>query len=319
MQVFSFDVVGSAGAALLAALGLATASGCQGFSDLQDLELARGEAGYASTEVGAVFAVAMAEAENFAQASVDAQIAYSLGSPITQEGCATVAVDDAADPDGRGIVRYDLSPCPSAKGSVIVAQEFQLTPPDDLPGGGGGGGQSTDLPEVPPGTEADYNAGVAIAEADASIDVIYAGYSNGLVRATGSLSLTEEAGAGLLDAMVTVGALDYEGHLDVTGEWADVSDGLAARMSFDGSFESATGVEWTVVADNVVFEPGCMDGLGGELLMVFDNPAGRVTLETVFDDVCDGCADLYVDGEKMGESCFGDGMTLGGMGQAGAQ
>lgn len=317
MHFFSFDVVGSAGAALLAALGLATVTGCQGFTDIQDLELARGEATYASTEVGAVFAVAMAEAESFGKASVEAQVAYSMGSPITEAGCATVMVDDSADPDGRGIVSYDMSPCPSASGSVIVAQQFELTPPDGLPDGGGD--QSTAPPDVPPGTEADYNVGVAIGQADASMDVIYGGYSNGLLRATGSLSMTEEGGQGLLDAMVTVGALDYEGRLDVTGEWSEVSDGLAAQMSFAGNFESATGVQWTVVADNVVFEPGCMDGMGGELLMVFDNPAGRVTVETVFDDVCDGCADLYVDGEKMGESCFGDGATLGGLGQAGAE
>jgi energy-coupling factor transporter ATP-binding protein EcfA2 len=311
-----FDVVGSAGAALLAALGLALGSGCQGFLDIQDLELARGEANYASTEVGAVFAVAMAEAENFGQLAIDAHVAADLGAPITHEGCANVVIDDAVGADGSGVVRYDLSPCPTSSGSVVVAQRFEFTPPDSTSGGDGSAG---DPPEVPPGTEADYTVGGAIDEADASMDVVYGGYSNGLLHATGSVSLTEVGGEGDVAAAVRIGALDYEGRLNVTGEWSDVSDGLAARMSFAGTFESATGVDWTVVADNVVFQPGCMDSLGGELLMIFDNPAGRVTVETVFDDVCDGCATLYVDGEEIAESCFGDGTTIGGVAQAGAE
>jgi|GEM_PF-2100280 len=316
MYSSSFDVVGTAGATLLAALGLAMTSGCQGFTDLQDLELARGEATYAATEVGATFAVALSEAQRFTQASIDAQVAWNLGSPVTQEGCATVDVHDGVGAEGIGRVRYDMSPCPSASGSVVVDQEFIFTPPE---GTGGGEGFPGDPPDLPPGTEADYTIGDSLADADSAVQVLYAGYDKGLLRAAGTLSMSERQGAGLLAAQVTVGALDYEGTLDVDGDWSHVTEGLAARMSFAGTFESATGVGWTIVADNVVFQDGCMDSLGGELLMVFDNPAGRVTVETVFDDICDGCADLYVDGVQMGESCFGDGTTIGGAGQAGAQ
>ncbi len=310
MKVFSFDTVGSAGAAILATLGCAFTTGCDGFYDYQDLEIARGEASYVSTELGATFAFALAEAQRFTDASIEAQVAYEMGNPVEYEGCATVQVANAVGFDGNGTVAYDLSGCPTSSGAVTVAQQFDLGPPPEGGGSGGYGGEAP--PDVPPGTEASVQ-GDAIATADASAQVIFAGYNAGNIGVVGHMAYEQADGGGTIESGVTVSALDYQGRLAMEGEYDVVSDGLATRMSFDGDFESSTGLDWTVVADNVVYQPGCMDALGGELLMIFDNPAGRVTVETVFDDVCDGCAALYVDGEQVAESCFGDGTTIGGM------
>lgn len=315
MKVFSFDTVGSTGAAILAALGCALTTGCDGFYDYQDLEIARGEATYVSTELGATFAFALAEAQRFTDASVEAQVAYEMGSPLEYEGCATVQVADAVGLDGNGTVAYDLSGCPTSSGAVTVAQQFDLALPPGGGGSDGSGGYGGEVPpDVPPGTEASVQ-GNAIATADASAQVVFAGYHAGNIGVLGHMAYGHADDGGTIESGVTVTALDYRGRLDMEGEYDTINDGLATRMSFDGAFESSTGLDWTVVADNVVYQPGCMDALGGELLMIFDNPAGRVTVETVFDDTCDGCAALYVDGEQVAESCFGDGTTIGGVAQ----
>ena len=318
MRFSNYDTVGTAGAAVLAALGLLASSGCQGFYDLQDLELARAEATFVPTEIGGTFAFAFGEAVRFSEVALEAQVAESLGAPLTEDGCLGIDVFDAVattQADGSGEVRYDLTQCPDESGGVLVAQTFDLSPPE-LPDGGEE--FPGDVPDVPPGTEANYTSD-AIATADARSQVVFDRYEFGMVGATGSLSVDTSLDGGALESNVLVSALDYRGRVAVAGDWTPVSDGLAARLNITGTFDSVADNTWTVVADQIVFEPGCMDGLGGELTAYFENGAGRVTVKAVFDAVCDGCSDLYVNDEFTGRSCFGDGATIGGAHQQGAE
>ncbi len=319
MRISNYDTVGTAGAFLLAALGFLTGTGCQGFYDLQDLELARGEASFIPTEIGGTFAFAFSEAARFSEVALDAQVAQSMGAPLTEDGCLGINVLDAVattQTDESGEVHYDLSRCPDESGGVLVAQHFELLPPEMPPGGGEG--YPGDIPDVPPGTEANYTTD-AIATADSSHHVVFDRYAFGMVGATGSLAMETSLDGGTLESNVLVSALDYRGRVTLAGDWAPVADGLAARLDVTGTFDSVADNTWTVVADKVVFEPGCMDGLGGELAAYYENSAGRVTVKAVFDDVCDGCSDLYVNDEFAGRSCFGDGATIGGAHQQGAE
>ena len=313
----SWNSVSSLSAITVATLGLATSglSGCQGFNDLQDLELARAEARYVPTELGATLGLALMDAREYGAVSAEAQAAWIAGEPMTQDGCASVGiVDGMTSTDLSGSVRFEFPGCEGRSGSVLVDQDLDFEVPDytDLPEGELPGGE---LPEgeFPPGTEADVAGALdPTAIEDGSVAISYIGYSNGLLRTAGSMRMTEDGDVGTLDADLRIAALDYEGDLAVSGQWTEMADGLATRLTVAGQFASVTGVEWTVVANNVVFQPGCMDGLGGDVTLVHDSRAGRVTVKAVFDATCDGCADLYVDGQKQATSCFGDGTTIGG-------
>ncbi len=311
----SWNLISSLSAASLAALGLASSglAGCQGFNDLQDLELARAEARYVPTELGATLGVALMDARQYGDVSAEAQAAWINGEPMTEDGCANVGiVDGMSISDMRGAVRFDFPNCDGRSGSVIVSQEFDVALPD-LGDGAGGELPEGEEPELPPGTEADVtDAFDPTAVEDGSVAITYAGYRNGLLRTAGTLSMTEEGDVGTLDADLRLAALDYEGDIDVTGDWTEMADGLATRLDVTGDFVSVTGVEWTVIANNVVFQPGCMDGLGGNLTLVHDNPLGRVTVEAIFDATCDGCATILINGEEQASSCFGDGTNIGG-------
>lgn len=311
----SWNFVSSLSAVSLVALGALTGglSGCQGFTDLQDLELARAEARYVPTELGATLGVALMDAREYSAVSAEAQAAWINGEPMNEDGCANVGiVDGMSSTDLTGAVRFDFPNCDGRSGSVIVSQELDLDMGDigDLPEGDLPPGEEPDLPD---GTEADVaDALDPTAIEDGSVGITYAGYTNGLLRTSGAMLMTEEGDAGTLDADLRLAALDYEGDIDVSGDWIEMADGLATRLNVTGAFVSVTGVEWTVMANNVVFQPGCMDGLGGSLTLVHDNPHGRVTVEALFDATCDGCATLLVNGEEQATSCFGDGTNIGG-------
>jgi len=315
----SWNLVSSLSAITLAALGAVTTSGCQGFNDLQDLELARAEARYVPTELGATLGLALMDAREYGAQSAEAQAAWINGETPTADGCASVGiVDGMAIDDLSGAVRFDFPQCEGRSGSVIVQQDLDFEMPTyegEYPEGEYPEGEwpPEGEGEFPPGTEADFaDALDPTAIEDGSVAITYAGYSNGMLRTSGAMSMTETGDVGTLDANLRIGALDYEGDLDVSGEWTEMADGLATRLSLAGDFTSVTGVEWTVVANNVVFQPGCMDGLGGDVTLIHDNPHGRVTVQAVFDATCDGCATLYVDGEEQATQCFGDGTTIGG-------
>ena len=296
-------------ALVFSAAVLSGLSGCEGFSQLQDLELARGEARFVSTELGATLGVAMADGREYSAASAEAQIAWTDGAPMTQDGCAAVSVVDALGTDGTGAVRYDFGACSGRQGAVVVAQEVVRE------GGaptGSQGGQGASGPEMPPGSEADSGLLQDLEASSASFQVIYSGYENGALRISGHLDMSEDGDVGTVEAQVTLGALDYIGEVDAAGTWVETADALGTRTSVSGTFVSATGVEWSLVADNVVFQPGCLDGVGGQLSLIHDSPVGRVTAITTFDEVCDGCANLEVDGEDYGRTCFGDGSMIGG-------
>jgi len=311
----SWNTVSSFSAFTLAALGIATSglTGCQGFADLQDLELARAEARYVPTELGATLGLALMDAREYGAVSAEAQAAWINGEPMTSDGCADVGIVDAmASDDLTGAVRFDFLDCEARSGAVIVSQELDFEMPE-LPDGSNGDAPDGEEPELPDGTEADITGALdPTASEDGSVGLTYANYTNGLLRTNGTMLMTEDGDEGTLDADVTLGALDYEGDIDVSGDWVEMADGLATRLNVAGEFISVTGVEWTVVANNVVFQPGCMDGLGGSLTLVHDNPHGRVTVEAQFDATCDGCATLLVNGEEQATSCFGDGTNIGG-------
>lgn len=313
----SWNFVSSLSAITVAGLGLVTTglTGCQGFNDLQDLEMARAEARYVPTEIGATLGVALMDAREYGAISAEAQASWINGEQPQADGCADVGIVDGMSADDlTGAVRFDFPQCEGRSGSVIVSQELDFEVPDytDLPEGEMPEGEVPEG-EFPPGTEADFEDALdPTAIEDGSVAITYAGYKNGLLRSAGVMAMTEDGDVGTLDADLRIGALDYEGDIDVTGEWTEMADGLATRLNLSGTFNSVTGVDWTVVANNVVFQPGCMDGLGGDITLVHDNPHGRVTVQAVFDATCDGCATLYVDGEEQATSCFGDGQNIGG-------
>ena len=281
-----------------ASLFIATTTlvGCQQFSDLQDLELARGEAEWLPAELAATFGLALSEGQNYSERTTEHLVDAEAGWEPSPTDCGSVVVADALGADGRGVVQYAYGGCEAQAGVVTVSQEISLTIPENVP--------PQDLSDE-------------LLIADTSVTIEYSGYENGLLESSGEMTLTEEGDVGGLSIGMEVGALDYRGALEVDGDWSEMADGLASRTSVVGGFQSATGVTWTVVADNLLFS-GCMEPTGGELQMIFDNGLGRVRVDATFDSVCDGCAQLSIDGEPKGETCFGDGQTIGGFGQMGA-
>ena len=59
-----------------------------------------------------------------------------------------------------------------------------------------------------------------------------------------------------------------------------------------------------MIADNIEMAPDCSDAVGGQMTAIYDNDMGGVEVTALFDDVCDGCATLVVDGVDQGRTCF---------------
>ena len=150
----------------------------------------------------------------------------------------------------------------------------------------------------------------------ADVQVSYDDYREGLLAMDGSLALaggldgdTSEGGG--LSANLTVSALDYSTSVNAEGSWSvSPADEDARLMSFTGEFTSATGLTWTVIASNVETAPGCFDAVGGELTAIFGNDLGQVEVKAVFDDVCDGCSTLFINGVEQGQTCVPDSPLL---------
>ena len=299
-----------AAALCLAAAGfVVTTSGC---APVVDLETARNEAQYMPVEVAATLALSVGRAQDYGAHSAAVHTSYSNGAPITQDGCIGVELLDDLAIDGEGEVRYDFSGCDAQDGTVNVHQTVTYELPD---------GQSADdltdendngIPDELENGGTDGSGAPADVSASTDFQVSYDGYREGLLEMSGEMTLgdgvlaTEETpGSGPLAAAMTVGALDYQATIAVDGDWTTrPGDHDSRLLSFAGSFTSATGLTWDVVADNIDLAPGCNDARGGQLTARYTNESGTVEVVAIFDEVCDGCAQLIVDGVDRGRTCF---------------
>ena len=147
---------------------------------------------------------------------------------------------------------------------------------------------------------------------DADIDG-RAGYREGLL-ADGSLSMSASVGpmarSRPLSADIGIEAWNYSGEANVQGEWKHGSLENSRSLSFTGGFVSSTGLNWTVLASNVELSAGCVDATAGEITAGFENCLGDVTVTAKFDSVCDGCANIFIDGESAGRVCLPDEVQL---------
>ncbi len=307
-------------AVTLAASAALFASGCGEIGQLVDLETAHNEAVYVPIEVAGTLALGVVRAQDYGLYSSVVHQSYSSGQPITEDGCIGIALLDGIEADGEGAVRYDFNGCSSQAGAVRVAQSVELPTLDDeardeLPEDwtdSDGDGIPDDLPEGAGDLDpSDLLSGDTLRDllsTGADVEVVYDAYSEGLLSMEGSLGLRggvqgEEAG-GELDADLAVSFLDYSGELDAEGSWRLGDSEAGQRLSFTGDFISSTGLTWTVITDHVELVAGCMDGIGGQMTAIFENPLGTVEVTARFDDECDGCAAVVVDGVEQGEVCF---------------
>ncbi len=300
-------------------------SGCSTVDDLTDLETARNEAPYAPMEVAGTVALAVARASDYSAYSAVVQQSYADGTPITQDGCIGIDLVDDLAIDGEGEVAYDFTACGGQSGRVDVIQSVVIEPmPDDAAWDEGAGDDAwTDEngDGIPDGYEdgGEFDSHDALRDmlsGSADVQVSYDDYREGLLAMDGSLALaggldgdTSEGGG--LSANLTVSALDYSTSVNAEGSWSvSPADEDARLMSFTGEFTSATGLTWTVIASNVETAPGCFDAVGGELTAIFGNDLGQVEVKAVFDDVCDGCSTLFINGVEQGQTCVPDSPLL---------
>jgi hypothetical protein len=273
--------------ALSAALGLAL-SGCATIDEAKDLEMARGEGRYVPVELIGSLALGVMRAGDYGTYSSVVHQSYSAGDPITSDGCASVALVDGMGTDGEGTVVYDFGPCSARDGRVQVTQRVNSDLLDEerdenFPQDGWEDTDGDGIPDsLPPGSD------------DVDLDGL---------SMSGSLGANEEV-SGPLTADLAVEAWNYATDVQVDGSWKYGQGGETRRLSFTGQMQSATGLDWTVMANNVELSPGCMDATGGEITAVFANGMGEVTVTARFDSVCDGCASIFVDGEAAGRVCL---------------
>lgn len=300
-------------------------SGCSTIDEVVDLETARNEARYAPTEVAGTLALAVARAADYSAYSAVVHQSYSDGTPITTDGCIGIDRTDDLEIDGEGEVAYDFSTCGGQAGQVEVMQTIVIeTMPDD--DGWDESQADGDLVDedgngIPDEYEtSEYDPETALRDmlsGSADVQVEYRQYREGLLEMDGSLALaggldggTSEGGA--LNADMTVSALDYSASIAADGHWSvSPTDEDGRLMSFSGEFTSAAGLTWTVIASNIETVPGCFDALGGELTATYTNSLGSVEVRAVFDDVCDGCSTLFINGVDQGQSCMPDSPLLG--------
>ena len=288
---------------LVAFAGLFVFSGCDTIDDLVDLELATNEAEYVPVEVAATLALGVTRAQDYGAYSSVVHHSYSVGQPITDDGCIDIALVEDIGADGHGSLRYDFTRCDGQGGAVQVQQTVTSV---------ANGEQSWD--EVVAGDDVDLDGqpdGLRdLLETRADVQVNYAGYREGELEMSGGMAFGggvagEGTEGGTLSADVAVSALDYRGALAAEGSWSAGQASDESRMlSFVGDFTSATGLTWTVIADNVEMVPDCGDAVGGQMTAIYENDMGSVEVTALFDDVCDGCATLVVDGVDQGRTCF---------------
>lgn len=295
----------SLGAAALCVLATAyalTFDGCEFADSVADLETARGEAEYVPVEVAATVALGVARALDYGAYSSVVHSSYATGQPITADGCIGIQVVQAIGADGHGALRYDFAGCPGQGGAAVVEQTIA----------GIGAGESWedvvssgDVNED--GMEDDLGD---LLQAEADVMVRYDGYEEGVLRMSGQMALGGgvtggSSATGPLVCSMAVSARGYATSLLAQGEWSGSRYGDDARqVTFAGSLLSAAGLEWTVMGEDVVLSPDCMGPVGGRLSAVFENDAGRVEMTATFDQACDGCADLLLDGVSQGRTCF---------------
>jgi len=292
-------------------------------NEAKDLEMARGEARYVPVELIGTLALGVMRASDYGTYSSVVHQSYSAGDPITSDGCASVALVDGMGPDGEGTVFYDFQPCADRGGQVQVTQRVNSDlldeeRDDDFPQDGWEDSDGDGIPDgLPPGSDDVDLDGLTPDELNnllggsADIEVAYQDYREGLLSMDGSLSMSgamtgEEMLEGPLAADLAVEAWNYGGEAKIEGSWKFAPGGEARRLSFTGDFVSATGLPWTVMANNVELSPGCVDATAGEISGVFSNGLGEVTVTARFDSVCDGCASIFIDGEAAGRVCLPD-------------
>ena len=318
----SLETITAVGCCLVASGYFFFFSGCSQIDAAVDLETARNEAVYVPAEVAATLALGVARAQDYGSYSSVVHQSYSVGQPITTDGCIGIQLVEAVGADGFGALSYDFAGCSGQSGRVAVEQVVTYEPlpedeardeipgeenwtdtdgdgvPDEGPEGAGGldGFEGEDLRDLLTGS--------------ADVSVSYENYSEGLLEVSGTLALTggvevAEGASGDLDADLSVSALDYGGAIDATGSWSTAPGSDSDRLlSFAGDFVSSTGLTWTVIASNVQLSPGCYDAMGGELTATFTNDHGTTEVTAKFDEVCDGCAQMFVDGADIGPVCF---------------
>jgi len=311
---------------LSAALGLAL-TGCQFADEAKDFEMARAEARYVPVELIGTLALGVMRAGDYGTYSSVVHQSYSAGDPITSDGCASVALVDGMGTDGEGTVFYDFAGCPQRAGQVQVTQRVSAELPDeerdtDFPGDGWEDNDGDGIPDgLPPGSEDLDLDGLSeddladLLGGSADIDVAYSGYREGILRMDGSLSMSaglsgDDAVSGPLAANIAVDAWNYSGEANIAGDWKFGNEGETRSLSFTGDFASATGLSWKVFASNVELSAGCVDATAGEITAVFNNGLGDVTVTASFDSVCDGCANITIDGEPAGRVCLPEEVQL---------
>jgi hypothetical protein len=283
-----------------------------------DLENARNEARFVPAEVVGTLGFAVAQAQNYGERAVVAQNAFAVGTSPDEEGCSAVSVTDAILDDGVGSVMFDFNSCPSHTGRVQVDQESTLELPDgwqdwdedDWDGWDGQVPDGWDGGSTPGGEQ----ASIEIADqADDNFNVRFTDYAVGMVDVRGAVSVDGDLEGGEVGAHVGIAALDYDMLASVSGTWEPMLNEPGKWVSFGGRFNSMTGVDWTVVGDNLGFlSTDCMDAVGGTVTAYFENEAGRTEVTATFDSVCDGCADISVDGIDQGQACFSAADLIGG-------
>jgi len=295
---------------LSAALAVAL-TGCSAEAVI-DLENARNEARFVPAEAVGTLGFAVAQAQNYGERAVVAQNAFALGASPDEGGCSAVSVTDAILDDGLGSVMFDFNACPGRNGRVHVDQESMLELPDGWEEWDQSDWDSWDG-ELPDGWEGEVpdgwggpQASVEMPQSEDNFNVRFTDYSVSLVDVRGAVGVDGDLDGGEVGAHVGISALDYDALASVHGRWSPMQNEPGKWISFGGEFRSMTGVTWTVVADNLGFLDGgeCLDAVGGTLTAVFENEAGHAEVTATFDDVCDGCAEVEVDGIAQGEACF---------------
>lgn len=297
----------------------AAATGCislfAGCSPMIDLETARAEAQYMPVEVAATLALGISRAQDYGAHSVAVHSSYSNGTPITHDGCIGIALTDDLAIDGVGELVYDFGSCGSQSGLVQVNQTITYSLPDGQTADDFADENNNGIPDEFENGGMDGSGVDTEVTPTTNLNVTYNGYKEGLLKMSGGMAMAggvlEADGGGDLAAAMTVSALDYSTTVTADGTWASSPANPDAQLlSFAGSFTSATGLEWTIVAENVEMAPGCNDAMGGQLTARYSGSAGDVEVIAVFDDVCDGCAHLIIDGVSQGQACFPDSPLL---------
>ena len=304
----------------LVLLALSLPTGCS-IDSVIDLENARNEARFVPAEVVGTLGFAVSQAQNYGERAVVAQNAFARGVDADDEGCSAISVTDDIEDDGLASVLFDFAACPGQDGQVQVDQASTLPAlpdgwenwdQDDWDSWDGQFPDGWNDGSLPGGEQASVELPAGLEEEDGYV-VRFADYSVSIVDVRGAIEVSGDANGGEVGAHVGVAALDYDALMSASGSWSRMENEPGKWVSFGGSFNSMTGVEWTVVADNLGFlDSECQDAVGGTLTATFDNEAGRSSVTATFDDVCDGCANVVVDGIDQGEACFSASELVGG-------